>query len=139
MNKVISIFKSLLNKHYEQSHLPPVPEEINFCDNWSDTTGPDFTGLQLETEIGIVTLQKCSDDTFTPEGSIYSPRTAFCGLNGTKVPVTAGKPYRVLVTYVGVGKRKKQIHFFQFHCDDGSIHLVNPSDCEFLGCELKAA
>lgn len=139
MNKVISIFRSLLNKRYEDAQLPPVPENIDFNDTWSDETGPDFTGLELETTIGKVVLQKCSEPTITPPSSIYSPRTSLCGVNGTKVPVTAGKPYRVLVTYVGVGKRKKQIHFFQFHCDDGSIHLVNPSDCEFLGCELKAS
>jgi hypothetical protein len=138
MNKVVSIFRTLLNKQEAGSPLPPVPETPQDS-IWNDILTPNLTGLKIETPIGRVTLHLCTEPTITPEGSIYSPRTPFCGINGIKVPVTVGKPYRVISTYLGKGRRKSQIHFFQFQCDDGSIHLVNPSDCEFLGCELKAA
>jgi hypothetical protein len=139
MSKVISIFRSLLKKPGEDHPLPPVPGTAEYDEDYSDILRPDLSGFKVDTPIGRVTLIKCAQGEITPAGSIFSPRTPFCGLHGTKVPVTAGKPYRVLATYLGVGKRKSQIHFFQFQCDDGSIHLVNPSDCEFLGCELKAA
>lgn len=139
MNKVVSIFRTLLKKSEAEQQLPPVPENPDQDSKWNDILTPDLTGLKVDTPIGRVTLQLCAEPTITPDGSIYSPRTPFCGINGVKVPVTAGKPYRVIATYLGKGRRKSQIHFFQFQCDDGSIHLVNPSDCEFLGCELKAA
>lgn len=139
MSKVVSIFRSLLKKSAAQHPLPPIPEAPFYDEHGSELFAPNLAGFKVDTPIGRVTLKKCEQPTIAPEGGIYSPRTSFCGLNSAKVPVTAGKPYRVLATYLGVGKRKSQIYFFQFQCDDGSIHLVNPSDCEFLGCELRAA
>jgi hypothetical protein len=135
MNKVVSVFRALLEKPKSISDLPlflPTPPAPKYESSWQNILVPDLHGYKIKSSIGKITLQRSPEPSFAPIGSVYSPRTQLCGPNYNAVPVTTGKPYRVLATYVGLGRRKKQIHFFQFQCDDGSIHLIKSSECEFL-------
>lgn len=142
MNKVVSIFRAILDRSHSPestNNLPPVPTLPEYESSWQSILVPDLNGVKVRTSIGMVILIRCEAPSITPVGSVYSPRKPECGLNGKLVPVTPGKPYRVLAKYIGKSRRKGSIHLFQFQCDDGSIHLVNATDCEFLGTEAKAA
>ena len=139
MNKVVSIFRELLNKPTKVPQIPTDDLAPDHEEGWAALLAPDLNGQKLDTCAGFVTLKKCTPNTLIPEDSIVSPRTPLCGVNGGKLPVTAGKPYRVLATYVGHSRRKQALYFYQFQCDEGSYHLANADNCEFLGRELKAS
>lgn len=142
MNKVVSIFRAILDRPTgtdDAGNLPPVPTLPDYESSWQNILVPDLDGVRIQTTFGRLVLERCEALSINPVGSVYSPRTTECGLNNSPIPVTPGKPYRVLAKYVGKSRRKGDLHFFQFQCDDGSIHLANAQDCEFLGNEVKAA
>lgn len=142
MNKVVSIFRAILDRPSDLDsslNLPPVPELPTYESSWQNILVPDLDGIRIRTTAGRMLLERCEALSINPVGSVYSPRTTECGINKSTTPVTPGKPYRVLAKYIGKSRNKSDVHFFQFQCDDGSIHLVNANDCEFLGNEVKAA